>query len=98
MKIPDLLEERRADGLSDEPISVNEMFACASNKNFEKVYRATTSHVKSLYLNRLKSREKFTTENHEKLNYETAKTVSKVASTSLKHQRANSMSTAAATL
>ena len=58
VKIPDLLEERKVDSLAEEPPKVNDMFAFASNKSFEKVYRATTSHVKSLYLNRLKSRDR----------------------------------------
>jgi len=41
------------------------MFAFASNQNFEQVYRETTSHVKGLYLNRLKSRENFNEANTE---------------------------------
>lgn len=58
VKIPDLLEEKKGDIIVAEPVGVGEMFAFASNKSFEKVYRATTSHVKGLYLNRLKSRER----------------------------------------
>ena len=41
------------------------MFALASNKNFENIYRETTSHVKGLYLKRLKSREKINEANTE---------------------------------
>lgn len=100
VKIPDLLEENKGEFQLNEPIKVNDMFAFASNQNFEKVYRATTSHVKSLYLKRLKSREKFTETNTpsgaEPVVLSSNKT--SVRPIGLKHQRANSMSTTAATM
>ena len=60
VRIPDLLEAKptpQSDQLSEEPIRVSQMFKSAQDANFEQVYRATTTHVKGLYLGRLKSRE-----------------------------------------
>ena len=58
VRIPDLLEKKPlvSDLNSEEPVRVTQMFQSAQDENFEKVYRATTSHVKGIYLERLKSR------------------------------------------
>jgi len=61
IKIPDLLESKEVvspKGESLEPVDVTEMFQTAKNKSFEQMYRATTSHVKGLYLKRVQSRGK----------------------------------------
>lgn len=54
------------------------------------MYRATTSHVKGLYLKRVQSRGKTRGGVSENLDTESNNNI-------LKHQRANSLSTAAAT-
>ena len=98
VRIPDLLESKPVQSeLSEEPVRVSQMFQSAQDEAFEKVYRATTSHVKGLYLGRLKSRESglmYTSmQGHEA--YSGSQNVDKNGG--LKHQRANSFSTAAAT-
>ena len=56
VKIPDLLGARN-DQEGEDVVHVSQMFAQTSDKSIENFYRATTSHVKGLYLNRVKSRE-----------------------------------------
>ena len=54
VRIPDLLNDNKEeDKQIDQNFKVSEMFATANNGEFEQVYRATTSHVKKVFLRRL---------------------------------------------
>ena len=57
VRIPDLFNDNRDDEKPEnQNYKVSEMFATANNGEFEQVYRATTSHVKNVFLRRLQSK------------------------------------------
>ena len=104
VRIPDLLNDNKEeDKQIDQNFKVSEMFATANNGEFEQVYRATTSHVKKVFLRRLQSKNEISGGldgqrgilHTSEAPYRSQK--GHASRDNLHHRRANSISTAAAT-